>query len=319
MGFSHSPIRQHLDWLECPICHADIETQDAGSVYCAHQHCFDLSKKGYLNLLNTASKDQYSKALFRSRRIVCESGFFEPLLDVMVDWLCVHALKADHHILDAGCGEGSHLASIQRRLTARNRMGGIYAGFDISKNGIQAAAAGFPDILWFVADVTRMPFHAQKFDVILNILSPSHYEEFNRCLIDDGVLIKVIPSANYLKELRTLFFKGTKNQTYSNEETVRRFYERFQLIEMLPVEYEFEMNVQALSEFIQMTPLTWHIPEEKQSIHANSAIFTDSEILRDSGILANAEIFTAVENRTEQAVFKLTAAFTVLIGRQTVS
>lgn len=51
-----------------------------------------------------------------------------------------------------------------------------------------------------------MPFASNHFSDVINILSPSNYQEFKRVLKPQGQIIKVMPNANYLQELRHLVY-----------------------------------------------------------------------------------------------------------------
>ena len=50
-------------------------------------------------------------------------------------------------------------------------------------------------------------FAPASFDTILNLFSPSNYQEFDRILKPGGQVIKVVPAASYLKELRQAFIQ----------------------------------------------------------------------------------------------------------------
>src|SRR5699024_1896748 len=104
------------------------------------------------------------------------------------------------------CGEGSHLSSICDTVSLDLEVPVTGVGIDISKEGILAAAKNYSNKVWLVADLAKMPFQEEQFDIILNILSPSNYVEFNRLLKDDGLVIKIVPQTNYLKELREIVY-----------------------------------------------------------------------------------------------------------------
>jgi 23S rRNA (guanine745-N1)-methyltransferase len=289
-----SAIRENLHMFECPVCGAGMAEQDEGSLYCVNRHCFDFARKGYVNFLNAAVKTRYHKAMFHSRKIVIKSGFFEPLLEFVGTRLAGRGgRERGAALLDAGCGEGSLLAEVGRRwtgLTAWSAEAPILAGFDISKFGIQMAASSYPEFMWCVADLTRIPFKKEQFDCILNILAPARYDEFGRCLKKDGLLIKAVPSEDHLKELRAYYYESTERQSYSNQETVGRFGERFGVLESVRIKYPFVLkNGNQLIHFIQMTPLSWHVFDEKPMIRPS-----------DGGMV-------------------LTADFTVLIGQRRIS
>ena len=59
-----------------------------------------------------------------------------------------------------------------------------------------------------VSQISRnLPFAPASFDTILNLFSPSNYQEFDRILKPGGQVIKVVPAASYLKELRQAFIQ----------------------------------------------------------------------------------------------------------------
>jgi 23S rRNA (guanine745-N1)-methyltransferase len=271
-----SSLRSQAYLLECPICRGPMNAQGEGSIFCANRHCFDVSKKGYVNLLNSPVKTHYDKPMMNARRIIGERGFFRPLAESVGETLLARGIGPGMRILDAGCGEGSFLAQVKDYLTGRGVKDLTWAGFDISKSGIQAAASRYPGNLWCVADLTRIPFKERQFDVALNMLSPSNYREFKRCLKDGGLLIKIIPAPGYLKELRTFLYKGSdRKQTYSNAETIGRFRDRFGVPEVVDIQYTFLLERGWAEDFIRMTPLSWHVPQERQ---ASARVLEGSEL-----------------------------------------
>lgn len=252
---------QHV--FRCPICFSYMNLHQK-SLMCSNQHCFDLSKQGYVNLLSHSPKTKYDKRMFDSRRIISRSGFFEPLISQISDMMAnVWASDKQINILDAGCGEGSHLTSIMDKvnhLTTNNLLG---VGMDISKEGISVGSRENPKIIWCVADLAHSPFAAGSFNFVLNILSPSNYSEFKRMLSEDGWIIKVIPESGYLNELRQIFYDRTDRQAYSNRRTMKRFFEHFELIETRRIQYRVILDHALIGHFIYMTPLSWGA-EEKQ-------------------------------------------------------
>ncbi|RNB74341.1 hypothetical protein EDM52_11950 [Brevibacillus invocatus] len=95
----------------------------AKSLLCSSGHCFDLAKQGYVNLLTCPNKTKYDSQLFEARQKVSISGFFEPLISHISERI-PHMMKPSCdmiRMLDAGCGEGSHLTAIQNRILARNQ------------------------------------------------------------------------------------------------------------------------------------------------------------------------------------------------------
>lgn len=61
--------------------------------------------------------------------------------------------------------------------------------------------------------MAKSPFGDQSFHIILNILSPSNYKEFKRLLVQDGLVIKVVPRPDYLKELREVLYDDMEKKS----------------------------------------------------------------------------------------------------------
>ena len=275
-------VRQFESMFACPICQSSMKVFELKSLICSNKHAFDFTKQGYVNLLTHPPKTKYSKNLFEARKtIIADDGLFDPLTETIVEFLQANRQENPVSILDTGCGEGSHLVNICDRVRASGNKT-VGAGIDIAKEGIFTAAKNYPQMIWAVADLANTPFRDKQFDVILNILSPSNYTEFNRLLKPDGYVMKVVPQSGYLQELRQAFFSETDKQSYSNAETVARFEKNFQMVDRLRVQYTKKLDQLTMSSLMEMTPLTWTIPEEKiQSFIENNTnkITIDLEIL----------------------------------------
>lgn len=256
---------QYVDLLRCPICQNSMQLINRKSLICRDKHCFDLAKQGYVNLLSHGVKTKYNKQLFEARKLLAQSGFFEPLNEKLCELISneSESQNCSLKIVDAGCGEGSHLANIQQKLSESAGMIPLGVGMDLSKEGIQIAARDYDRIFWCVADLAQCPFQDRQFDVILNILSPANYSEFERILTDDGLIIKVIPEKDYLKELREIFYEETEKQDYSNAKTVELFENHLKLLNVVPVRYTVTLNQLLIGNLVHMTPLTWGAHEEQ--------------------------------------------------------
>lgn len=255
---------QHEELLRCPICHNSMQFIDKKSLICTDKHCFDLAKQGYVNLLSHGVKTKYNKQLFEARKNLAQSGFFEPLNEKLCEMITYDLnITGSLKIVDAGCGEGSHLANLQQKLWTSKGRKPLGVGMDLSKEGIQMAARDYESLFWCVADLAQCPFQDQQFDVILNILSPANYSEFERILTDDGLIIKVVPEKDYLKELREIFYEETEKQDYSNAKTVELFENHLKLLNVVPVRYTVTLNQPLIGNLVHMTPLTWGAHEEQ--------------------------------------------------------
>lgn len=237
----------------CPLCRQKVGATATGLV-CANGHRFDLSKKGTFYFLEHAVKSEYTNDMLAQRQNIIASGLYDPMLEKMAAWL-----PRAGNILDVGCGEGSFLARLGKNIT------GAKIGFDISKEGIYLAS-GQPnsaaDYFWCVADLTRLPFAAKSFDTVLNIFSPSHYDEFARVLQPGGQLLKVIPGAHYLKELRESLYTGDKSN-YSNAPVLDKLAAQVTIDEQIELTYKFPTSQLNFAELVHMTPLSWSAEPEK--------------------------------------------------------
>lgn len=277
-------LRTYESMFQCPICHASMKVHNLKSLTCSNNHTFDLAKQGYLNLLTKQIPTHYTKALFASRRhVITESDFFTSLHEKMIDVIHEQTEAKKHvRLIDMGSGEGSHLHRISHDLQTQWNTTVTGVGIDIAKEGILEAAKTYGKHLWFVADIASPPFADKTFDVIINILSPSNYDAFRRILTDDGIIVKVVPGENYLKEIRDFFYKQAERQDYSNEKIIHLFKDNFQLVKRSKVYRSQFLDKLAIQSLLQMTPLTWHISDEKRQsfLEANiTHITVDLEIL----------------------------------------
>lgn len=257
-------IRKNHEVFKCPVCSGLMFMNDSNSLTCNSRHCFDLSKKGYINLLVSNNAPVYSKELFEARHKVCRTGFYEPLIDKLAKIIEQYQKSINRraiNILDAGCGEGSHIYELFKRMKGKAVYNAV--GVDISKDSINMAANNNTEIIWCVADLARLPFQNRSFDVILNILSPANYKEFDRILTNDGIQVKVVPGSQYLKELREILRNDGETINYSNNKVINHFSHNLDIMDIQNINYKFAVDEEVLPDCIKMTPLTWGKSTEK--------------------------------------------------------
>lgn len=274
-------FQQHIAAICCPYCLRSLQVKN-GSLICTVGHTFDMARQGYVNMLNRPGNQQYDKTLFAARQeIITASGLYdvlhEKIAKVLNDYFT--AVGSSLFILDAGCGEGSHL---QRIIEQSQRSAITGVGLDLSKEGIKLAAQSYKEPLWFVGDLAKTPFVDGVFHAILNILSPANYKEFQRLLAPSGLVIKVVPRQNYLKELREALFIETEKKVYRNQCPARRFKEHFELVEAMDVSNVKSLNQAQLYQLALMSPLSWTAERERLarfSERETTGITIDLEIL----------------------------------------
>jgi len=257
-------LTQHPDLFQCPLCKGPLQPNATYSLVCPNRHTFDLSKNGSVHLLAHAAKpSKYSEPMFEARQALCKSGFFDELIAHVAE-IGRHHLRTsateEMRVLDAGCGEGFHLAKLADLWGGRQHRHLLGVGIDIAKAGIRIAAREYPGLLWCVADLSRAPFRDNRFHLILNIFSPTNYAEMTRLLDDNGLLVKVVPGADYLIELRQRLYDRKDKQVYSNARIIERFREQCRMTACHQVRYAKTLSDRDMKHLLAMTPLLWDVP-----------------------------------------------------------
>lgn len=251
-------VMKHEHIFKCPVCGQGLRVYELKQLSCRNGHSFDFAKQGYLNLLTKLVKTKYTKELFQSRKqLMSDEGFFRPVIEKVFDLICHYFPGNNLSLLDMGCGDGSHLVALNQLLKGINKQNISAYGIDLAKEGIQEAAKFEEDVIWTVGDLANAPFSDASFDAVLNILSPSSYGEFHRIMKNNGMVIKVVPGEDYLKELRQALFTETAKQSYTNMETVQLFSDHFDVTDRIPVSYSVSLDRQAANKLINMTPMAW--------------------------------------------------------------
>ncbi|WP_261090068.1 putative RNA methyltransferase [Streptococcus mitis] len=258
----------------CPICQEDLTLVES-SLKCNNRHSFDLAKFGYVNLaLQIKQSANYDKENFQNRQQILEAGFYQSILEAISDLLA--SSKTPTTILDIGCGEGFYSRKLQE-----NHPDKTFYAFDISKDSVQIAAKSEPNwaVNWFVGDLARLPIKDASMDILLDIFSPANYGEFRRVLSKDGILIKVIPTENHLKEIRQKVQDQLTNKDYSNQNIKNHFQEHFTILSNQTASLTKTITAEQLQALLSMTPLLFHIDQSKIDWSQLTEITIEAEIL----------------------------------------
>ncbi|VNN36089.1 23S_rRNA m1G745 methyltransferase [Streptococcus pneumoniae] len=258
----------------CPICQENLTLLET-NFKCCNRHSFDLAKFGYVNLAPQIKQSaNYNKENFQNRQQILEAGFYQAILDAVSDLLA--SSKTTTTILDIGCGEGFYSRKLQESHSEKT----FYA-FDISKDSVQIAAKSEPNwaVNWFVGNLARLPIKDANMDILLDIFSPANYGEFRRVLSKDGILIKVIPTENHLKEIRQRVQDQLTNKEYSNQDIKEHFQEHFTILSSQTASLTKTITAEQLQALLSMTPLLFHVDQSKIDWSQLTEITIEAEIL----------------------------------------
>jgi len=263
-----------LPFLQCPRCSSPFHGTEQ-SLVCENSHCYDLSRRGYVNLApsHDQSGEKYDAALFESRRAVLEGGYYQPVLDAVCSLL---PSEKPFLLLDVGCGEGYYA-----RLIAETFEQAQVIGLDLSRDAITAAARVPSRANWLVADLKHLPVADHAADVVLDVLTPADYEAFRRVLKPDGMLIKVIPGADYLTEVRKAVSPWLRSGAeYDNSRVMDHLRAHADLLTETEIRLTTPVTEDISRAFLRMTPMTFSIPEETLNTLSISEITIHMHVMR---------------------------------------
>ena len=258
----------------CPICQENLTLVES-SLKCSNRHSFDLAKFGYVNLAPQIKQSaNYDKENFQNRQQILEAGFYQAILETISDFLATN--PSAKTVLDIGCGEGFYSRKLQEVHPDKT----FYA-FDISKDSVQIAAKSEPNwaVNWFVGDLARLPIKDASMDILLDIFSPANYGEFQRVLSKDGILIKVIPTENHLKEIRQMVQDQLTRKDYSNLDIKEHFQEHFSIRASQIASLTKLITAEQRQALLSMTPLLFHVDQTKIDWSQLTEITIEAEIL----------------------------------------
>lgn len=245
-------VREHQALFKCPNCGAAIKQVANQQLICVNGHTVDFNKHGYLYFLQKAGKTEYDSENLTARRRVLSAGLFRPIIAEINNQLGDQAYR----FLDVGCGEGTPLYQLMK---LRHNNDDAYLGFDISRPGVQLASQLDPDHLFFcLADLRDLPFADNTFNALIELFSPSDYEEFNRVLQPGGKIFKVIPGNDYLADLRDLLYPAdSSHRQYDNSRVKELFFKHYPHVNDLTINYDFALDKKLAADLVAMSPLSW--------------------------------------------------------------
>lgn len=235
--------------LACPVCNESL-TRNSREWVCANHHNFDISRKGYVNLLLSHQKESKdpgdSTIMVEGRKEFLNKGHYTPLAAKLAT--VVSDLDSEI-ILDIGCGEGYFLHQISTHLPSATLI-----GVDISRTAINAAASREKKATFIVASSFYLPIMPESVDCVLRVMAPSDDSEVKRVLHEHGHYVTVTPGPDHLFGLKGLIYATTNRNT-------PKFFtpEGFELVRQEKVYSVLDLKGDEISSLLAMTPYYWSV------------------------------------------------------------
>lgn len=257
--------------LKCPVCNSEITKQDK-TYKCINNHSFDISKKGYTNLLLCNEKKSKipgdSKEMLISRRDFLNKGYYKPIYKIVRETIEKLINKDNDHkkrlnIADVGCGEGYYLSCLKSDLEKQYPDKNIeFYGIDIAKDAVRYGAQRTKEICWLVGSSKNLPFMDNTMDYILAMFTTLNTEEKLRVLNREGKIISVSAGEDHLSELKDILYSV---RTEKKKEAIQA-----DNAALNRNEFKFKIKIESredLWNLLSMTPHSWRIPvQDKERI-----------------------------------------------------
>jgi len=168
---------------------------------CARGHSFDVSRRGYVNLLQPNDKRSKSpgdaREAVEARARLEDADHTDHVADAVVATVAELGRSRPATALDVGACTGRLLARVAEAASLE-----AWA-LDLSTPAVDHGARRRPELAWIVANADRgLPFGDGAFGLVLSSAGPKNPPEFRRVLAPGGRLVLVVPGADDLVELR---------------------------------------------------------------------------------------------------------------------
>lgn len=251
----------------CPLCRLPIERGD--KVWrCGSNHCFDVAREGYVNLLpvqHKHSKEPGDDAqMVLARREFLQAGHYQPLRDAVLALLAPLQAKS---LLDIGCGEGYYTGAFAAQIAD-------VTGLDLARPAIRLAAKRFPGITWLVGNGALLPLADGSVDVVANMFTQLHLGEMQRVLRAGGHVLVATPAPDHLWNLREQLFDEVR--AHEPEKFLSGFESAFAWLATQEVRFSLSLDQAALRQLLQMTPYAWKARAERRAALEQREAFIDT-------------------------------------------
>ena len=194
------------DLFTCPVCALPLREKER-TYRCEAGHCFDIARRGYVNLLLGKTSGQHgdNREMIEARRDFLSAGHYAPLADKIAE-IGAKELPQDATVLDAGCGECYYTARLAEEIRKCGKNAAV-VGVDVSKEALTVGARRDASLALAVGSVYKMPFAEASFDLVLSVFAPYAGEEFLRILKPNGRFLMVIPRERHLFGMKEVLYE----------------------------------------------------------------------------------------------------------------
>lgn len=245
--------------LICPVCSGALIKKD-NSFRCEKNHCFDIARGGYVNLLTGKHKDGSligdNKDMAKSRKAFLEKGYFDSLKSFLVSYIRENTAE-NAVVTDICSGEGYYSHCVIEET------GRAVCGFDISKEMIKLAGKRKNGGTYFVANLSKIPLQSESVDLAFHLFAPFHEKEISRILKGKGLVLTVVSGENHLFEMKEILYDTPyKNDEKPPETEILSLVEKVKITEKVTL--QTREDIEAL---FRMTPYYYHTkPEDKKKL-----------------------------------------------------
>lgn len=240
--------------LLCPLC-GQILTAEEHRMRCPQNHCFDIARQGYVNLLPVNHKHSLhpgdTKEQVAARRAFLDGGYYAPIAQAVREVareFCPHA----QNILDVGCGEGYYSAQVAVGFPGAN----LY-GLDISKDAVRLASGRYKGNHWLCGTAAKLPFDG-GFDLMLSLFALTIPQEFRRVLTDNGIFIQVLAAEDHLLGLKEVIYPEL---LFKEKDSVPDL-PGFRRLSSRSLRFSFAVEEEQIGHLLSMTPHFWRIGKD---------------------------------------------------------
>ena len=249
--------------LICPKCKNNL-IPDGKSYRCKSGHCYDVAKKGYVNLLmSQSSKSRHhgdDKLMAAARRDFLDTNSYRPLVDCILKHTPRRGVFAD-----IGCGECWYLCNIRDE-----RPDLFCVGIDISKEILEVAGARTKPrgILTAVASGSALPFADGSLDALLSVFAPISEGEFHRVLKRGGKIIRVTPDIDHLFELKAAVYDVPRKN-----DPLDMALDGFDIVNTESLRFSFTVDKTGAKNLFAMTPYYYKTSQtDRQKLNSLNAL-----------------------------------------------